>query len=91
MAKTATFGVLHLMTSFTVTYTLTGSVTIAGLVTFVEPLVNTVMHYFFDKHWDHPRAQHVRRATARLLGGIATRLSPDAPKDHFSTKARSIT
>lgn len=56
MTKTATFGVLHLGTSFTVGYLLTGSVTIAGAITFVEPLVNTVLHYFFDKYWGDPRA-----------------------------------
>lgn len=52
MAKTATFGVMHIGTSFTVTYAITGSISVAGIVTFVEPLVNTVMHYFFDKYWD---------------------------------------
>lgn len=94
MAKTATFGVLHLVTSFTVTYTLTGSITIAGVVTFVEPLVNTVMHYFFDKYWDHPRALRVRRVMARARAqvsrGIGNRLAHQGG-DHFSTKARSIT
>lgn len=64
MVKTATFGVLHLGTSFSVTYGLTGSLSIAGIVTFVEPLVNTVMHYFFDKYWDDPRAEKLR---ARLM------------------------
>jgi uncharacterized membrane protein len=54
MAKTATFGVMHLGTSFTVGYALTGSVAIAGAITFVEPAVNTVLHYFFDCWWDHP-------------------------------------
>ena len=93
MAKTATFGVLHLVTSFSITYTLTGSITIAGVVTFVEPLVNTVMHYFFDKYWDHPRALRTRGILARTFGGMATRLAPRTPshQDHFSTKARSIT
>ncbi|CAH0351903.1 DUF2061 domain-containing protein [Aquabacterium sp. CECT 9606] len=52
MAKTATFGLMHIGTSFTVTYAITGSMSVAGIVTFVEPLVNTVMHYFFDKYWD---------------------------------------
>lgn len=52
MAKTASFGVMHLATAFGVTYALTGDVTIAGAVTFVEPAVNTVMHYFHDKYWD---------------------------------------
>lgn len=54
MAKTATFGVMHLGIAFSVSYALTGSVTIAGAITFVEPLVNTVAHYFFDKYWGHP-------------------------------------
>ena len=65
MAKTATFGVLHLGTSFTVTYAITGNLTIAGVVTFVEPLANTVMHYFFEKYWDHPRVAAWRGARAR--------------------------
>ncbi|HEX2011289.1 MAG TPA: DUF2061 domain-containing protein [Roseateles sp.] len=52
MAKTASFGVLHLGTAFGVTYAMTGNLAVAGAVTFVEPLVNTVMHYFHDKHWD---------------------------------------
>ena len=55
MAKTVSFGILHLGTSFTVTYALTGSFAVAGAVTFIEPLANTVLHYFFDKYWDHPR------------------------------------
>jgi uncharacterized membrane protein len=56
MAKTATFGLMHIGTSFTVTYAITGSISMAGIVTFVEPLVNTVMHYFFDKYWDRHSA-----------------------------------
>lgn len=66
MAKTATFGLMHVATSFTVTYALTGNMAVAGVVTFVEPFVNTVMHYFFDKYWDHPRAESARRAMARI-------------------------
>ncbi|MDN3543369.1 MAG: DUF2061 domain-containing protein [Roseateles asaccharophilus] len=56
MSKTASFGVMHLGTAFGVTYLLTGSVSIAGAVTFVEPLVNTVLHYFHNKHWDRVEA-----------------------------------
>jgi hypothetical protein len=29
---------------------------IAGAITLVEPLVDTVAHYFFDQWWGHPRA-----------------------------------
>ena len=61
MAKTLSFGVLHLGTSFSVTYGLTGSIAVAGAVTFIEPVANTVLHYFFDKYWDHPRAEAWRR------------------------------
>lgn len=56
MAKSAAFGVLHLGIAFGVSYALTGSVAIAGAITLVEPLVNTVAHYFFDRWWGHPRA-----------------------------------
>ena len=69
MAKTATFGVMHVITAFSVTYAMTGSLTIAGVVTFVEPVVNTVMHYFFDKYWDHPRAKAVRARLAQAVQG----------------------
>lgn len=49
MAKSATFGVMHIGIAFGVSYSLTGSWTIAGAITFVEPVVNTVAHYFFDR------------------------------------------
>jgi uncharacterized membrane protein len=91
MAKTATFGIMHIGTSFTVTYALTGSYTVAGAVTLVEPMANTVMHYFFDRHWDHPRVVAVRTRMARATRWVAMRRQDDAAVDHFSTKARSIT
>lgn len=73
MAKTASFGVLHLGTSFGVTYALTGNVAVAGAVTFVEPAVNTVMHHFFEKYWGHPRlkAWFARRRLRRNAGTAA--------------------
>jgi uncharacterized membrane protein len=55
MAKSATFGVMHLGIAFGVSYALTGSVAIAGAITVVEPLVNTVAHYFFDRWWERAR------------------------------------
>jgi uncharacterized membrane protein len=51
MAKSATFGAMHLGIAFGVSYALTGSVAIAGAITLVEPIVNTVAHYFFDRWW----------------------------------------
>ncbi|MEM5346381.1 MULTISPECIES: DUF2061 domain-containing protein [Burkholderiaceae] len=52
MAKTLTFGIMHLGIAFSVTYALTGSIAISGAVTFIEPAVNTVAHYFFDRYWE---------------------------------------
>ena len=71
MAKTVSFGVLHLGTSFTVTYALTSSVSVAGAVTFIEPVANTLLHYFFDKYWDHPRAKTWRAWLRRAAPGQA--------------------
>ena len=51
MAKSATFGVLHLGIAFSVSYALTGDVAVAGAITLVEPVANTVAHYFFDRWW----------------------------------------
>lgn len=75
MAKTATFGVMHVITAFSVTYAMTGSITIAGVVTFVEPVVNTVMHYFFDKYWDHPRVKSLRGHMAQAMPRLAPQLA----------------
>lgn len=52
MAKTAVFGVIHVGIAFGVSYALTGNVWAASAVTLVEPAVNMVAHYFFDKHWN---------------------------------------
>ncbi|SOZ15470.1 conserved exported hypothetical protein [Cupriavidus taiwanensis] len=67
MAKTLTFGIMHLGIAFSVTYALTGSLAVSGAVTFIEPTINTVAHYFFDKYWDK-RQHHQAPAT----GGSAT-------------------
>lgn len=64
MAKSAAFGVLHLGIAFTVGYALTGSVAVAGAITLVEPVANTIAHYFFDRWWES-------RAKPRLQGVAA--------------------
>jgi uncharacterized membrane protein len=55
MTKSAAFGLVHLVIAFAVGYALTGSVTIAGAITLVEPVANTVAHYFFDRWWERRR------------------------------------
>ena len=51
MVKTVTFAMMHFIIAFTVTYFLTGSFLIGGLVAIVEPAVNTVAFYFHEKVW----------------------------------------
>lgn len=79
MAKTLTFGIMHLGIAFSVTYALTGSLAISGAITFIEPAVNTVAHYFFDKYWEHRERQERRgnpaRAEARPGAPAATSLA----------------
>ena len=69
MAKSATFGVMHLGIAFGVSYALTGSVAIAGAITLIEPMVNTVAHYFFDRWWggaEQPAPWRRQRRSAQV-------------------------
>lgn len=69
MVKSASFGVVHLGIAFGISYALTGDVAIAGAITLIEPAVNTVAHYLFDRYWGHPVW---RRWWQGLRGGGAT-------------------
>ena len=51
MLKSGIFGLIHVVIAFTIGYLLTGSLAIAGLMTFLEPLANTIAFYFFDRYW----------------------------------------
>jgi uncharacterized membrane protein len=75
MVKSASFGVVHLGIAFGVSYALTGDAAIAGAITLVEPAVNTVAHYLFDRYWGHPRWQQGwwRRRQGRRGDGAAPR------------------
>ncbi|MEY3252644.1 MAG: hypothetical protein RL227_1617 [Pseudomonadota bacterium] len=67
MAKSATFGMLRLGIAFSGSCLLTGRV--AGAVTLLEPLVNTVAHCFFDRWWER---RHKPDATARQAVGAGS-------------------
>ena len=71
MAKSIAFGVLHVGIAFGVGYALTGSVAIAGAITLVEPVANTIAHYFFDKAWASPRFTEWRSGVRSKVGRIA--------------------
>ncbi|MDT6960869.1 MULTISPECIES: DUF2061 domain-containing protein [Cupriavidus] len=72
MAKTLTFGIMHLGIAFSVTYALTGSLAISGAITFIEPAVNTVAHYFFDRYWER-RARRADGGTPRHASAALAR------------------
>jgi uncharacterized membrane protein len=72
MAKSAAFGVVHVVVAFSIGYALTGDIAIAGAITLIEPAVNTVVHYGFDRWWGHPAL----RATVARLGRKAARWAP---------------
>lgn len=66
MAKTLTFGIMHLGIAFSVTYALTGSLAISGAITFIEPAVNTVAHYFFDRYWEKRERRQAEAASGNV-------------------------
>lgn len=57
MTKSLAFGAVHVTVAFAIGYALTGDVAIAGAITLIEPAVNTVVHYLFDRWWGHPRLE----------------------------------
>ncbi|MCG5535536.1 DUF2061 domain-containing protein [Ectothiorhodospira mobilis] len=64
MIKTISFAIAHFTVAFSVTFALTGSVVIGGLVALVEPTVNTVVYHFHEKLWDRIRARRARTQDA---------------------------
>lgn len=61
--KTASFAIVHFTVAFTVTWALTGSWVLGGLIALVEPLCNTVA--FGIHEWLWQRAERSR--APRLL------------------------
>ncbi|WP_163577275.1 DUF2061 domain-containing protein [Halomonas faecis] len=52
MKKTATFALVHFCVAFSVTYLLTGSWVLGGMVALIEPAANTVAYFFHEKAWE---------------------------------------
>lgn len=57
MLKTLTFTLMHFTIAFAVTYVLTGSVAISGVIAVVEPLCNSVGFYIHEKVWKRIEAR----------------------------------
>jgi uncharacterized membrane protein len=51
MTKTASFAVVHFTVAFTVGYVMTGSILFGSAIAIVEPAINTVAFYFYERVW----------------------------------------
>ncbi len=60
MKKTATFAVVHFCVAFGVTYLITGSWVLGGVIALLEPAVNTVAYFFHEKAWEAVRRRRTR-------------------------------
>jgi uncharacterized membrane protein len=70
MAKTFTFGVMHVTVAFAVGWALTGSMVVGGALALIEPLINTVAFFFHEKIWQ-------RLDSVRKLDGIIGATVPE--------------
>lgn len=50
--KTLTYGVMHFVVAFSVSYVLTGSFATASAIAMIEPLIQTVAYFFHEKVWE---------------------------------------
>ena len=51
--KTLTYSIMHFIVAFTVSFILTGDITIAGAIALVEPLVQTFAYFLHEKAWNN--------------------------------------
>ena len=51
LGKTGSFAVIHLAIAVSIGYLFTGSLVLAGLISLIEPALNTVAHAVFDQWW----------------------------------------
>lgn len=67
MAKTISFGIMHISVAFLVVWMMTGDWRIGGLTALVEPVVNTLAYHFHEKVWKkkggHERAPVMEEAS----------------------------
>ena len=74
LMKTTSFAALHFGVAFSVTYALTGSVSVAAGVGLIEPLVNTFAFYLHERAW--------RRFDGALADGRGSRVLIDCGHAH---------
>lgn len=67
MKKTISFAIMHFSVAFAVTYLITGSLVLGGVVALVEPAVNTVAYFFHEKLWQHINQRQQLQSTDSLF------------------------
>lgn len=67
MKKTISFAIMHFSVAFAVTYLITGSLVLGGVVALVEPAVNTVAYFFHEKLWHHINQRQQLQSTDSLF------------------------
>jgi len=70
MGKTGSFAIVHLAIAVSLGYLLTGSFVLAGLITLIEPLLNTVAHAVFDRWWNHRHGEEPALRKTAIFGAI---------------------
>jgi len=88
MRKSLAFGAMHVGVAFSVGYALTGSVSVAGAITIVEPVCNTIAHYFFDRWWDRREKTSARPDEVdSSVQAARTTLRPPEPRARVTPPA----
>ncbi|RUO24123.1 hypothetical protein CWE09_12905 [Aliidiomarina minuta] len=64
MNKTFSFAVVHFTVAFLVTWLITGSWVLGGVIAMVEPAVNTVAYFFHEKAWGRIDRRRAAEAAA---------------------------
>ena len=50
--KTVTYGIMHFVVAFGVSYALTGSLATASAIAMIEPAIQTVAYFFHERIWE---------------------------------------
>ena len=79
LTKTFTFAIVHFMVAFSVTYALTGSWVLGGLVALIEPALNTIAYFFHERAWARWGDRLIARLSHRLPDSLTARLSKKLP------------
>lgn len=68
MAKTISFGIMHVSVAFLVIWTLTGDWRIGGVTALVEPVINTLAYHFHEKAWHQSGGRQAPVVSASMPG-----------------------